>query len=179
MTTRKNNIWMWGNMLILTGFIHFKMYIIGWRRNVSTKLKSCSQTRKTAVKKKKNTKRKWHHREEDQILVMVSMSVLQPQIKKSFVKWIKINNQFFVHSWQKYKVSQCFHTLTSLYFVNMNKFWSWWQQRTSIKIGTETCLPLCHTLSGKRYKSGHWGCTFSKSTLLYLKGAYWYLNGTY
>jgi len=28
----------------------------------------------------------------------------------------------------------------------------------------------------KRYKSCHWGCTFSKGTLLYLKGAYWYLN---
>jgi len=31
----------------------------------------------------------------------------------------------------------------------------------------------------KRYKSCHWGCTFSKGTLLYLKGAYWYFNGTY
>jgi len=31
----------------------------------------------------------------------------------------------------------------------------------------------------KRYKSCHWGCTFSKGTLLYLKGAYWYRNGTY
>jgi len=30
----------------------------------------------------------------------------------------------------------------------------------------------------KRYKSCHWGCTFSKGTLLYLKGAYRYLNGT-
>jgi len=30
----------------------------------------------------------------------------------------------------------------------------------------------------KRYKSCHWGGTFSKGTLLYLKGAYWYLNGT-
>jgi len=29
----------------------------------------------------------------------------------------------------------------------------------------------------KRYKSCHWGGTFSKDTLLYLKGAYWYLNG--
>jgi len=31
----------------------------------------------------------------------------------------------------------------------------------------------------KRYKSCHWGCTFSKGTLLYLKGAYWYLNSSY
>jgi len=30
-----------------------------------------------------------------------------------------------------------------------------------------------------RKKSCHWGCTFSKDTLLYLKGAYWYLTGTY
>jgi len=34
------------------------------------------------------------------------------------------------------------------------------------------------SLSEKRYKSCHWGGTFSKGTLLYLKGAYWYLNGT-
>jgi len=30
----------------------------------------------------------------------------------------------------------------------------------------------------KMYKSCHWGGTFSKGTLLHLKGAYWYLNGT-
>jgi len=30
----------------------------------------------------------------------------------------------------------------------------------------------------KRYKSCHWGCTFSKGTLLYPKAAYWYLSGT-
>jgi len=28
----------------------------------------------------------------------------------------------------------------------------------------------------KRSKSCHWGCTFSKGTVFYLKGAYWYLN---
>jgi len=33
------------------------------------------------------------------------------------------------------------------------------------------------TLSENRYKSCH--CTFPKGTLLYLKGAYWYLKGTY
>jgi len=31
----------------------------------------------------------------------------------------------------------------------------------------------------KRYKSCHWGGTFSKGTLLYLNCAYWYLHGTY
>jgi len=30
----------------------------------------------------------------------------------------------------------------------------------------------------KRYESCHWGGTFSKGTLLYLKGAHWYLHGT-
>jgi len=28
----------------------------------------------------------------------------------------------------------------------------------------------------KRSKSCHWGCTFSKGTLLYPKAAYWYLS---
>jgi len=32
------------------------------------------------------------------------------------------------------------------------------------------------TLSDKKDKSCHWGCTFSKDTLLYLKAAYWYLH---
>ncbi|KAG1973277.1 glucokinase regulatory protein [Pimephales promelas] len=30
-----------------------------------------------------------------------------------------------------------------------------------------------------RKKSCHWGCTFSKGTLLYPKATYWYLSGTY
>jgi len=30
----------------------------------------------------------------------------------------------------------------------------------------------------ERYKSCHWGCTFSKGTLLHPKAAYWYLSGT-
>jgi len=35
-----------------------------------------------------------------------------------------------------------------------------------------------YTLRKKRYKSSHWGCTFSKGTLLYPKAEYWYLTGT-
>jgi len=31
----------------------------------------------------------------------------------------------------------------------------------------------------RRYKSCHWGCTFSKGTLFYPKATYWYLSGTY
>jgi len=43
----------------------------------------------------------------------------------------------------------------------------------------ELLMTLYNTLSEKRYKSCHWGCTFSKGTLLYPKAAYWYLSGTY
>jgi len=32
------------------------------------------------------------------------------------------------------------------------------------------------TLSEKKDKTCHWGCTFSKGTLLYPKAAYWYLS---
>jgi len=35
------------------------------------------------------------------------------------------------------------------------------------------------SLSQKKYKSCHWGCTFSKGTLLYPKAAHWYPSGTY
>jgi len=44
-------------------------------------------------------------------------------------------------------------------------------------IGTNINFLNIHSQK-KRYKSCHWGCTFSKGTVLYPKAAYWYLSGT-
>jgi len=44
-------------------------------------------------------------------------------------------------------------------------------------IGTHINFLNIHSQK-KRYKSCHWGCTFSKGTVLYPKAAYWYLSGT-
>jgi len=48
-----------------------------------------------------------------------------------------------------------------------------------LKVTLNVYVLLSCTLRKKRYKSCHWGCTFSKGTLLYPKAAYWYLSGTY
>jgi len=42
---------------------------------------------------------------------------------------------------------------------------------------SDSAIETAHSQEKKRHKSCHWGCTFSKGTLLYLMGAYWYLKG--
>jgi len=58
------------------------------------------------------------------------------------------------------------------------KWLKYWTQ-SNISVTVTWCWNFRIHSQKKRYKSCHWGCSFSKGTLLYPKATYWYLSGTY